>query len=94
MRRIVGTTNLWKGQVCVLQVTDATSNAIQLRALVDASDSNDGWDLRCYVREKLVEFLQKNYPDTLPKVRTEFRTFPDGDGQANAGILSRSQHAH
>lgn len=94
LQRIVGTTNLWKGEVCVLQVTDVTSNTLQLRALVDASDSNAGWDLRCYVREKLVEFLQKNYPDTLPKVRTEFRTVLDENGQANAGFLSRSQHAH
>ena len=80
--------------MCVLQVSDATANAIQLRALVDARDSNDGWDLRCYVREKLVEFLQKNYPDTLPKVRTEFRTAPDANGQANANFLSQGQTAH
>lgn len=94
LQRIVGTTKLWKGDVCVLQVTDATANALQLRALVDASDSNAGWDLRCYIREKLIEFLQKNYPDSLPRVRTEFRTVPDGDGQANAGVLSRGQRAH
>jgi small-conductance mechanosensitive channel len=95
LRRIVGTTNLWKGQVCVLQVTDATANAIQLRALVDASDSNAGWDLRCYVREKLIEFLQKNYPDTLPKVRTEFRPVEGGNGQpANPSLLTPGQRAH
>jgi small-conductance mechanosensitive channel len=93
LRRIVGTTNLWKGQVCVLQVTDATATAIQLRALVDASDSNNGWDLRCYVREKLVEFLQKNYPDTLPKVRTEFRSVPDGNGHASASVVSHGDRA-
>ena len=92
LRRIVGTTDLWKGEVCALQVTDATSNALQLRALVDARDSSAGWDLRCYIREKLVEFLQKNYRDALPKVRTDFRAVEE-NGQGNVGFLSHGQHA-
>mgnify|MGYP001769480372 CR=1 FL=1 len=29
------------------------------------------WDLRCEVREKLIEFLQERYPGALPKQRTE-----------------------
>ena len=95
LRRIVGTTSLWKGQVCVLQVTDVTASTIQLRALVDARDSSAGWDLRCYVREKLVEFIQKNYPDTLPKVRTEFRPAREDNGQAAAAnVVSQARHAH
>ena len=27
------------------------------------------WDLRCYVREKLIGFIQKNYPESLPRTR-------------------------
>lgn len=77
LRRIVESTNLWKGDVCVLQVTDATDKAIQLRALVDARDSSSGWDLRCLVREKLIQFLQEKYPDSLPKVRAEFNSLPN-----------------
>ena len=72
LRRIVESTKLWKGEVCVLQVTDATEKTIQLRALVDARDSSTGWDLRCLVREKLIQFLQEKYPNSLPKVRAEF----------------------
>jgi small-conductance mechanosensitive channel len=74
LRRIVSTTDKWRGQVCVLQVTDATANGVQLRALVDARDSGTSWDLRCYVREMLIDYLQKNYPLSLPVVRTEFRS--------------------
>ena len=76
LRRIVESTNLWKGEVCVLQVTDATDKTIQLRALVDARDSSSGWDLRCLVREKLIQFLQEKYPNALPKVRAEFTGHP------------------
>jgi len=32
------------------------------------------WDLRCYVREKLIDFLQNQYPECLPKTRAEIRT--------------------
>src|SRR5580704_4315601 len=76
LRRIVKSTNLWKGEVCVLQVTDATNHAIQLRALVDARDSSSAWDLRCYVREKLIQFLQEKHPNALPRVRAEFHELP------------------
>ena len=72
LERIVKSTNLWKGKVCALQVTDASEHALQLRALVDARDSGVAWDLRCYVREKLIQFLQEKYPNTLPRVRAEF----------------------
>jgi small-conductance mechanosensitive channel len=81
LRRIVESTNLWKGGVCVLQVTDATDHAIQLRALLDARDSGASWDLRCLVREKLIQFLQEKYPNALPRVRAEFH----GPPSENAG---------
>jgi hypothetical protein len=72
LRRTVKSTNLSKGEVCVLQVTAASEHALQLRALVDARDSSMVWDLLCYVREKLLQFLQKKYPNALPRVRAEF----------------------
>jgi small-conductance mechanosensitive channel len=80
LRRIVGKNPKWRGQVCVLQVTDATTNAIQLRALVDARDSSAAWDLRCEVRESLIQFLQEKYPYGLLRVRTEFQAFSPGNG--------------
>jgi small-conductance mechanosensitive channel len=71
LHRIVKSTNLWKGEVCILQVTDATEQTVQLRAVVDAHDSGAAWGLRCLVREKLIQFLQEKYPNALPRVRTE-----------------------
>ncbi|MDE3137118.1 MAG: mechanosensitive ion channel [Acidobacteriota bacterium] len=68
--------DLWDGKVCVLQVTDSKERTLELRALMSSADSGAAWDLRCRVREKLVEFLQKNYPDSLPRVRAEIRDVP------------------
>lgn len=77
LHRILKTTDKWRGKVAALEVTDATEHTIQIRALMDAKDSGSAWDLRCYVREKLIEFLQLRYPQSLPRTRTEFRSMPD-----------------
>lgn len=72
LRRICESTKLWAGKVCVLQVSDLFESTMQLRALMDARNSSDAWDLRCLVREKLIDFLQKNHPGSLPRYRGEF----------------------
>src|ERR1700730_14718708 len=55
---IVHQTPLWDGKVARLEVTDVTTDAVELRALVSARSPTQSWDLRCQVREKLLEFLQ------------------------------------
>lgn len=71
LQRLAEAHPLWDRRVCVLQVTDATERSMQLRALVSAKDSGQAWDLRVHVREKLIEFLQREYPGALPKARVE-----------------------
>ncbi len=71
LKRILDQAALWDKKVWNLQVTDATAQTIELRALMSASDSSSAWDLRCQVREKLLTFLQANYPESLPRVRLE-----------------------
>src|SRR6266851_2439329 len=58
---IVRQSPLWDGRVAALQVTDATNEIVELRALVSARTPGQTWDLRCDVREKLVGFLQTEY---------------------------------
>lgn len=61
----------WDGRLVALEVTDATTQAIQLRALVSAADSSRLWKLRCAVREALVSFLQSRLPECLPRWRVD-----------------------
>src|SRR5829696_7947803 len=75
LEEIVGTTRLWSGEVVNLQVVESNEQAVQLRALVSARTSEQAWDLRCEVREKLIEFLQETYPAALPKQRAELVEF-------------------
>ncbi len=69
--RILHGTKLWNGKVFNVQVTDATESTVQIRVLASASDSSKAWDLRCLLREQLVTFLQREYPQALPRVRSE-----------------------
>jgi small-conductance mechanosensitive channel len=64
---------LWDHRVNNLQVTDNTEHAVQIRALASAADASKAWDLRCEVREKLLAFLQNEYPESLPHLRLEQR---------------------
>ncbi|MFC4105994.1 mechanosensitive ion channel family protein [Micromonospora zhanjiangensis] len=79
LRRMVEDTELWDGRVCVLQVTDATGGSVRLRALVSAADAGRLWDLRCLVREHLVEWIRDQRPTVMPRVRTEI-------GDANSDL--------
>jgi small-conductance mechanosensitive channel len=88
-KRILEASQRWDRKVCVLQVTDATEHTIQVRALASAADSSLAWDLKCEVRERLLEFVQRNYSQFLPRARAEFSgevsarvLAPDGQGKA------------
>jgi len=71
LTRILQNSPLWDGEVNVLQVTDARRDSVELRALMSAKDSPTAWDLRVHVREKLIVFIQENYPESLPKSRVQ-----------------------
>ncbi|KCZ99474.1 MscS mechanosensitive ion channel [Hyphomonas polymorpha PS728] len=78
---------LWDGRVCVLQVTEARQDRIELRALTSARSSPDAWDLRCDLREKMIVWLRAQAPYALPVQRLEGRFYREGDEGAN-----RSDH--
>jgi len=72
LQHILKESEFWDGKVCGLQVTNTSERTVELRALMSAADASAAWNLRCQAREKLINFVQKNYPDALPKLRTEF----------------------
>lgn len=76
--RICANAPEWDGRLCLTQVVDLGDKAMQLRILVSASDAGRLWDLRCRVREQLIHFIQRDFPDYLPRFRAEV----DGSGSA------------
>lgn len=66
---IVAASPLWDRNTIKVQVTDADDKSMQLRVLVSARTSGDTFDLRCEIREKLIDFLQRELPGSLPHQR-------------------------
>jgi small-conductance mechanosensitive channel len=60
---------LWDGKVANVQVVDAETSTITVRALMSASNSPAAWDLRCEIREKMLSWLKEAHPDALPRIR-------------------------
>jgi len=71
LREVVEADPLWDRKTCVLQVTDTPGNMVELRILVSARGGSATFDLRCHVREAMIGFLQREYPEALPRQRTE-----------------------
>jgi len=69
--RILQSSPLWDGATNLVQVTDFKGNTVEIRFLMSAANSNAAFDLRCYVRERMLEYLQREHPTALPKVRSE-----------------------
>lgn len=74
--------HLWDGKTCVVQVTEAGSEAVTIRVLATAPDASKAWDLRCLIREGLITYMNKNYPGCLPKRRVTV----SGDSQPDGAV--------
>jgi len=69
LTRLLKESKYWDGRVNVVHVTDASENTIQVRALMSARNAGEMFELRCYVRENLIKFINDNYDGSLPKNR-------------------------
>jgi small-conductance mechanosensitive channel len=69
-RRIVEAAPEWDRRVFAVQVTDTTERTMQVRILMSARNAGKAFDLRCRVREDLLAFLAREYPQCLPQVRS------------------------
>jgi small-conductance mechanosensitive channel len=77
LNRILSATDLWDGRTGVLQVTDATQGWVRVRVLVTGRDAPTLFDLRCHVRERLVDWMQRYSPASLPRRRVEMVEPPE-----------------
>jgi hypothetical protein len=75
LHQILKGSSLWDGKVWGLAPTNLTERTVELRALMSAEDASSAWNLRCKVREQLIEYVRNNYPEGLPKVRAEISNF-------------------
>ena len=67
--RLLEESELWDGRRGVLQVTDAVGGVVRVRIVVSAPNAGALFDLRCAVREGMVNWVQHNR--VLPTQRIE-----------------------
>lgn len=83
----------WDGKVAKLQVTEAMENSVQVRGLVSAATPDAVFDLRCEVREAMLDWLRETFPDALHRMGVEFtpeqretlRSLDGGQGGVSSG---------
>ncbi|MEU6998407.1 mechanosensitive ion channel domain-containing protein [Nonomuraea sp. NPDC046570] len=76
LHRFIKENPLWDQKDWTLQVTDVLPNGlVELRALMSAADSASAWDLKCDVREHLVEYIRTKHPEALPRFRVDQSSF-------------------
>ncbi|GAB3058211.1 mechanosensitive ion channel [Stenotrophomonas tumulicola] len=85
LERICGSEPLWDGRVCVTQVTETSERTIQVRLLVSARNSGDAFDLRCLVRERMLDFLARQHPHALPRLHAQVEQEGDAPSPARRG---------
>jgi small-conductance mechanosensitive channel len=71
LTRLLSSSPLWDKRVNVVQVTDNKQSTIEVRFLMSAKNSSQAFDLRCYIREEMLSFINKHHPESLPKTRLE-----------------------
>jgi small-conductance mechanosensitive channel len=71
LNEIVRASPLWDHQVVNLQVTDCKETSMEIRALVSAATASAAGDLRAEVREKLLVYIEHEFPQALPRRRGE-----------------------
>jgi hypothetical protein len=57
------------GKISAVQVIDAKEHTIEIRFLLSAANPTAAFDLRCHVREKMIQFLRTEHPYALPRLR-------------------------
>jgi small-conductance mechanosensitive channel len=65
---IVKTSPHWDGDVASMQVSDAKETSLEVKILASARSSGALNDLRGEIREKMLAFLQQEYPACLPRL--------------------------
>ncbi len=66
---ILAAADAWDGRTGKVSLTALKENCIEIRILLSAADAARMFDLRCLVRETLLDWLVREHPHALPRQR-------------------------
>lgn len=76
-KRVLDANELWDKKAGTMQITGSTDQTVEVRLLVSAVNAGTVFDLRCFIREHMIGFIQKNHPEALPRTRAIIDLLPD-----------------
>jgi small-conductance mechanosensitive channel len=98
--RLLAQNELWDGRRGVLQVTDAVGGMVRVRIVMSAPNAGALFDLRCAVRERMVDWVQHRRVRPTQRIEasqpSEHRRRSDDDGatpRVASGMFSGSPEA-
>ncbi len=77
--QLLDESDLWDERVRKVHVTNADRQTIEIRPLMSTADASSAWELKCWVREKLIQWIRENHPECLPRTRIQLE-------EANAAL--------
>jgi len=69
---VVRASKLWDRRMLKMQVTDLKENVVEVRGMVSAATPDLLFDLRCEVRERMLDHLRTAVPQALHRLGIEF----------------------
>lgn len=69
VEEIITSTDLWDGRSWAVQMTDSDKDSVVVRILLSAENSGRLWDLRCHVRESMIQWIVEEEPWVRPTTR-------------------------
>jgi len=69
--RAVEASERWDKRFWNCQVTDMKADAIEIRGLMTARNASIAFDLRCEVREAVLDYIRREMPEAMPRARVE-----------------------
>ncbi|OIQ89600.1 miniconductance mechanosensitive channel MscM precursor [mine drainage metagenome] len=84
LKRLCAADPDWDERYALVHVTESDDHALQVRLLMSAANSARAWELRCRVREAMVAYLQREWPQHLPNRRLNWQ--PDEPFASPAGL--------
>ena len=66
--KLLSSTDLWDGRSFSVQVTKTVENKMTVTVYISARNAGDLWDLRCYLREHLIDWVRTEQPQAIPRM--------------------------
>ncbi|MDD7383998.1 MAG: mechanosensitive ion channel [Actinomycetaceae bacterium] len=93
LNSLLASTDMWDGGTGTLVVQAADNGRILIRLMVSAKDSSTLTDLKNFVREHMVAYIQNAAPQAIPRVHIQSAGMPALDAGLSAGDGSFGQSA-